>query len=38
MTKQQAEQLLKAMEQKEKDLQERMEKNHTAPQQPEKDW
>lgn len=38
LSKQQAEQLLKAMDQKEKDLQEKMEKTHATPQQPEKDW
>jgi Ca-activated chloride channel family protein len=38
LTRQQADQLLKTMEQKEKDLQDKMEKVHGNPQQPEKDW
>ncbi len=38
LTKKQAEQYLKALEQKEKELQEKMQKKTGAPNQPEKDW
>ncbi|TWI83475.1 Ca-activated chloride channel family protein [Lacibacter cauensis] len=38
LTKKQAEQYLKALEQKEKELQEKVQKKTGAPNQPEKDW
>ena len=38
LTKKQAEQYLKALEQKEKELQEKMQKKTGVPHQPEKDW
>lgn len=38
LTKKQAEQYLKALEQKERELQEKMQKKTGAPSQPEKDW
>lgn len=38
LTRKQAEQYLKALEQKEKELQEKMQKKTGAPNQPEKDW
>lgn len=38
LTKKQAQQYLKALEQKEKELQEKMQKKTGAPNQPQKDW